>query len=66
MVKITRWGNAPGGLRVPAVLLREAGLQTGDYVTIRLMDSGDLRIRPVRKRIPADPLNQPQIKELPW
>jgi antitoxin MazE len=66
MVKITQWGNAPGGLRIPAALLREAGLRTGDYVHIRLMDSGDLRVRPARERVPAEPLKEPELKVTPW
>jgi antitoxin MazE len=65
MIKITRLGNSCG-VRVPAPLLREAALRAGDYVTIRLMDSGDLRLRPVRGSVPAKPLKEPAQPVVAW
>lgn len=49
MQKLTRWGNSVG-IRIPAHVLGAAGLKTGDHVHIRLMDSGDIRVRPVNGR----------------
>lgn len=65
MVKITRLGNSHG-VRLAASVLREAGLRPGDYVSVRLMDSGDLRLRPVRGSVPAEPLKEPAQKETEW
>lgn len=53
--KLTRWG-ASCGVRIPKPILNAAGLRPGDYVHIRLMDSGDLRLRPVTNSQPAEPL----------
>lgn len=47
MQKLTRWGNSVG-LRLPAQVLGAAGLKIGDQVFVRLMDSGDIRLRPVK------------------
>ena len=46
MQKLTRWGNSIG-IRIPAHVLGAAGLKAGDHVYVRLMDSGDIRVRPV-------------------
>lgn len=53
MQRITRWGNS-AGVRLSAYLLREAGLSPGDYVAVRLLDSGDIRLRPFRNRKTAE------------
>ena len=55
MQKVTRWGNSCG-VRIPAAILQAAGLKPGDHVHIRLMDSGDLRLRPAANAQPAEPL----------
>ena len=47
MQKLTRWGNSIG-IRIPAHVLGAAGLKVGDQVYVRLMDSGDIRVRPVK------------------
>lgn len=47
MQKLTRWGNSTG-LRLPASVMEAAGLEAGDYVYIRLLDTGDIRVRPVK------------------
>lgn len=49
MQKLTRWGNSIG-IRIPAHVLGAAGLKSGDHVYVRLMDSGDIRVRPVKGR----------------
>lgn len=55
MQKLTRWGNSCG-VRIPASILQAAGLKPGAFVHIRLMDSGDVRLRPVVNARPAEPL----------
>lgn len=45
MQKLTRWGNSTG-LRIPAALMDAAGLKPGSYVSVRLLDSGEIRVRP--------------------
>ena len=47
--KLCRWGNSLG-LRVPQHIAERASLRAGDYVYVRLMDSGDIVIRPVSAR----------------
>lgn len=43
--RLTRWGNSVG-IRVPGSVLEAAGLKVGDYCEVRLLDSGDIRVRP--------------------
>jgi antitoxin MazE len=51
--KLCKWGNSLG-LRVPQHIAERASLRAGDYMYVRLMDSGDIVIRPVSARdIPA-------------
>lgn len=52
-VRLSKWGNSVG-LRIPYALLAAAGLQVGRYVSIRLLDNGDLRVRPVGRVVPAE------------
>lgn len=47
--KLCKWGNSLG-LRVPRIIVEQASLQAGDYLYIRLMDSGDIVIRAVKER----------------
>ena len=47
-IRLSRWGNSTG-LRLPAAIMESAGLKVGDYVFIRLLDSGDIRVRPAAK-----------------
>lgn len=67
MIRLTRWGNSTG-LRIGAELLAAAGLKRGDYVYVRLLDSGDIRVRPCKEPLAADP--QPKedqkVEEEPW
>ncbi len=53
MQKLTRWGNSVG-IRIPAHVMGAAGLKSGDHVYVRLLDSGDIRVRPVKNRKDAD------------
>lgn len=62
MQKLTRWGNSCG-LRIPNVLMKSAGLKPGDLVSVRLMDSGDLRVRPVKDRQSAEPLTPSPVED---
>ena len=51
-IRLSRWGNSTG-LRLPAALMEAAGLKAGDYVFVRLLDSGDIRVRPTKLVVPA-------------
>ena len=66
MVRLSRWGNSTG-LRISAGLMSAAGLKPGDWVSLRLLDSGDIRVRPckgvqvanpgaAKEAVPAKPL----------
>ena len=59
MQRLSRWGNSTG-LRLPASVMEAAGLEPGDYVYVRLLDSGDIRVRPAKNVISA---NQPPADE---
>ncbi|MBK1683235.1 hypothetical protein CKO18_06555 [Rhodoferax fermentans] len=51
--RLNRWGHSVG-LRLPKSVLEAAGLSARSAVSIRLLDSGDIRIRPVRNITPAE------------
>lgn len=53
MQKLTRWGNSTG-LRLPTNVLEATGLKPGSYVSVRVLDSGDIRLRPIGQMRPAD------------
>ena len=48
-VKLNRWGNSLG-VRLPQYVVERAALHPGDYLFIRLADSGDIVIKPVKAR----------------
>jgi antitoxin MazE len=48
MQRLTKWGNSTG-LRLSASVMEAAGLEAGDYVYVRLLDTGDIRVRPVKR-----------------
>lgn len=52
-VRLCRWGNSTG-LRLPLHVMQAAGLKVGRYVNLRVLDNGDIRLRPVGERLPAD------------
>lgn len=49
MPRLGKWGNSCG-LRVNAHVLECAGLKIGDEVLVRVIDSGDILLRPVKAR----------------
>ncbi len=67
MIRLTRWGNSTG-VRIAATLMEAAGLKVGDYVHVRLLDSGDIRVRPFREPLAADrqPKEDQKVEEEPW
>lgn len=52
MHRLTKWGNSTG-LRLPASVMEAAGLEAGDYVYVRLLDNGDIRVRPAKNVQPV-------------
>ena len=69
MAKLTRWGNSVGGLRLPKAVVEAAGLQVGDEVSCRLLDSGAILLTPCRRAVQA-PINAeatvPQRRTSRW
>jgi antitoxin component of MazEF toxin-antitoxin module len=53
MQRLTRWGNS-AGIRISAAVMESAGLKVGDYVDVRLLDSGHIRISPTKGLQSAD------------
>ena len=53
-VRLCKWGNSTG-LRLASVILEAAGLKVGDRVNVRLLDGGEIRMRPVKPVVPAEP-----------
>ena len=51
--RLNRWGHSVG-LRIPKPVLEAAGLSECSAVSVRLLDSGDIRIRPLRNIVPAE------------
>lgn len=47
MVKLGLWGNHSLALRLPSHIVRAASLRPGLTVTLRLMDDGTIRVKPV-------------------
>ncbi|PUE51453.1 hypothetical protein B9Z45_14510 [Limnohabitans sp. 2KL-17] len=44
--KLCRWGHSLG-VRIPSVIAQAAGLKAGSYLEVRLLDCGEIRLRPV-------------------
>jgi len=44
--KLCLWGHSLG-LRIPSAIAQVAGLRAGSYLEVRLLDSGEIRLRPV-------------------
>lgn len=69
MQKLTRWGNSTG-LRIPVSVLEAAGLKPGAYVSVRLLNSGDIRVRPAKNaQIVSEegaPVRQEPVKPEEW
>lgn len=47
--KLCRWGNSLG-LRISSYIVHCAHLKSGDFMEIRILDNGDIVIRPVKPR----------------
>lgn len=56
MARLTRWGNSVGGLRLPKAIVEAAGLQLGDEVSCRLLDSGAILLTPFARAV-QPPIN---------
>ena len=52
--RLNRWGHSVG-LRLPKSVLEAAGLTERSAISIRLLDSGEIRLRPLGKVVPAEP-----------
>jgi antitoxin component of MazEF toxin-antitoxin module len=63
-VRLCQWGNSIG-LRFPASLLEAAGLHVGKHVTMRLLDNGDIRVRPIGASVPADNMTAESLASKP-
>jgi antitoxin MazE len=48
-VQLAKWGYALG-VRIPAFLARKANLNPGDLVDFELLETGEIVLKPVRKR----------------
>lgn len=44
--KLCHWGHSLG-LRIPYVIAQAAGLKAGSYLEVRLLDCGEIRLRPI-------------------
>lgn len=51
-VKVCKHGNSLS-IRIGAQIARTTGLRAGDLVSVRLLDSGDIRVRPLSGVVPA-------------
>ena len=52
-VKVCKHGNSLS-IRLGAHMAHLANLKAGDYVNVRLLDSGDIQVRPVKGVIAAN------------
>lgn len=64
MQRLTRWGNS-AGIRISAAVMESSGLKVGDYVDVRLLDSGHIRISPTKGLQSADTDAATPAKEAP-
>ena len=47
--KLCRWGNSLG-LRISSYIVHCAHLKSGDFMEIRILDNGDIMVRPTKPR----------------
>ena len=52
-VRICKHGNSLS-IRIGAHIARTIHLKAGDFVHVRLLDNGDIRVRPVKGVVPVD------------
>lgn len=68
-VKVCKHGNSLS-IRLGAHIARLAQIKAGDYVSVRLLDSGDIQVRPVKGPIaantPAGAAPQPAQVQEQW
>ena len=50
--KLCVWGHSLG-LRIPRAVTSAAGLEAGRLLEVRLLDSGEIRLKPVGAIVPA-------------
>ena len=50
--KLCVWGHSLG-LRIPRVVATAAGLKAGRLLEVRLLDNGEIRLRPVGAIVPV-------------
>ena len=48
-VRLCRWGNSLG-LRISSYIVHCAHLKSGDFMEIRILDNGDIMVRPTKPR----------------
>ena len=51
-VRVCRWGHS-AGVRISTATLEAAGLQVGRMLEVRLLDNGEIRLKPVGAIVPA-------------
>jgi antitoxin component of MazEF toxin-antitoxin module len=51
--KLCLWGHSLG-LRIPHVIAQAAGLKAGSFLEVRLLDCGEIRLRPIGQVIAVD------------
>ena len=61
-VRLCRWGNSTG-LRLPKSVLEMAGLAAGGYVSLRVLDNGDIRVRPMNGSSTAEAIAETRAPE---
>lgn len=48
-VRLSRWGHSNSAIRIPHNIAESAGLKVGSLLDVRLLDSGEIRLKPVGK-----------------
>jgi len=49
-VTLAKWGNAIG-VRIPSYLIKRADLHPGDTVDVKLLESGEILLKPAHKKL---------------
>lgn len=68
-MKLSRWGNSIG-MRLPRNVVETVNLKEGDEILVRVLDSGNILITPIRTRPGAavsdgDKVARSPAKEVP-
>jgi antitoxin component of MazEF toxin-antitoxin module len=48
-VRLSKWGHSKSAIRIPHTIAESAGLEVGSLLDVRLLDSGEIRLKPVGK-----------------